>query len=97
MAEQRLERKVVSGIAWSFSEKLLTMVVQMVVSIIVARELMPEDFGVMAIMTFFTSVALAIVDSGFSQTLIRKESPTDSDYRTVLRFNLLMSIVLYFT
>lgn len=96
MAEQRLERKVASGIAWSFSEKLLTMVVQMVVSIIVARELMPEDFGVMAIMTFFTSVALAIVDSGFSQTLIRKESPTDSDYRTVLRFNLLMSIVLYF-
>ena len=72
------------------------MVVQMVVSIIVARELMPEDFGVMAIMTFFTSVALAIVDSGFSQTLIRKKSPTDSDYRTVLRFNLLMSIVLYF-
>lgn len=96
MAEQRLETKVVSGIAWSFSEKLLTMLIQMVVSIIVARELMPEDFGVMAIMTFFTSVALAIVDSGFSQTLIRKESPTDSDYRTVLRFNLLVSIVLYF-
>lgn len=95
MAEQRLESKVASGIAWSFSEKILTMLIQMVVSIIVARELMPEDFGVMAIMTFFTSVALAIVDSGFSQTLIRKESPTDSDYRTVLRFNLLMSIVLY--
>ena len=95
MAEQRLEHKVASGVAWSFSEKMLTMVIQMVVSIIVARELMPEDFGVMAIMTFFTSVALAIVDSGFSQTLIRKKSPTDSDYRTVLRFNLLMSIVLY--
>ena len=95
MAEQRLEHKVASGVAWSFSEKVLTMVIQMVVSIIVARELMPEDFGVMAIMTFFTSVALAIVDSGFSQTLIRKKSPTDSDYRTVLRFNLLMSIVLY--
>ena len=71
------------------------MVIQMVVSIIVARELMPEDFGVMAIMTFFTSVALAIVDSGFSQALIRKESPSDSDYRTVLCFNLAMSVVLY--
>ena len=95
MAEQRLETKVASGIAWSFSEKVLTMVIQMVVSIIVARELMPEDFGVMAIMTFFTSVALAIVDSGFSQALIRKESPSDSDYRTVLCFNLAMSVVLY--
>ena len=95
MAVKGLETKVASGIAWSFLEKVLTMVIQMVVSIIVARELMPEDFGVMAIMTFFTSVALAIVDSGFSQALIRKESPSDSDYRTVLYFNLAMSVVLY--
>ena len=95
MADKGLETKVASGIAWSFSEKILTMVIQMVVSIIVARELMPEDFGVMAIMTFFTSVALAIIDSGFSQALIRKESPSDSDYRTVLCFNLVMSVVLY--
>ena len=71
------------------------MVVQMVVSIIVARQLMPEDFGVMAIMTFFTSVALAIVDSGFSQTLIRKQSPTDEEYRTVLSFNIVISLALY--
>lgn len=95
MADKGLETKVASGIAWSFLEKILTMVIQMVVSIIVARELMPEDFGVMAIMTFFTSVALAIVDSGFSQALIRKEAPSDSDFRTVLYFNLAMSVVLY--
>ena len=92
---QRLEHKVASGVVWSLSEKLLSMVVQMVVSIIVARQLMPEDFGVMAIMTFFTSVALAIVDSGFSQTLIRKQSPTDEEYRTVLSFNIVISFALY--
>lgn len=91
----KLEHRVVSGVAWSFSEKLLSMVVQMVVSIIVARELAPADFGVMAILTFFTSVALTIVDSGFSQTLIRKERPTDGDYRSVLGFNVAMSAILY--
>lgn len=80
---------------WSFSEKLLTMIIQMVVSIVVARQLAPSDFGVMAIMTFFTSVALAIVDSGFSQTLIRKESPTDEEYRSVLTFNVVVSLLLY--
>ena len=53
------------------------------------------DFGVMAILTFFTSVALTIVDSGFSQTLIRKESPTDGEYRSVLGFNVAMSAILY--
>lgn len=94
MAE-KLEHRVVSGVAWSFSEKLLSMVVQMAVSIIVARQLAPTDFGVMAILTFFTSVALTIVDSGFSQTLIRKESPTDGEYRSVLGFNVVMSAILY--
>lgn len=95
MAEAKLEHKVVSGVAWSFSEKFLSMVVQMVVSIVVARQLAPDDFGIMAIMTFFTSVALAIVDSGFSQTLIRKPHPTDTEYRTVLGFNVVVSLVLY--
>lgn len=90
-----MERRVATGVAWSFSEKLLTMIIQMVVSIVVARELMPEDFGVMAIMTFFTSVALTIVDSGFSQTLIRKREPTDADYASVLSFNLITSAILY--
>ena len=94
MAE-KLEHRVVSGVAWSFMEKLLSMVVQMAVSIIVARQLAPTDFGVMAILTFFTSVALTIVDSGFSQTLIRKESPTDGEYRSVLGFNVAMSAILY--
>lgn len=84
-----------SGVAWSFSEKLLSMVVQMVVSIIVARQLMPSDFGIMAILTFFTSVALTIVDSGFSQTLIRKHNPTDREYRAVLGFNIGASLILY--
>lgn len=91
----RLEGKVVSGVAWSLSEKVFTMVLQMAVSIIIARRLMPDDFGVMAILTFFTSVALTIVDSGFSQTLIRKKSPTDEEYRSVLIFNVVTSLLLY--
>ena len=95
MEDTRLEYKVAKGVAWSFSEKLLSMGVQMVVSIIVARQLAPADFGVMAIMTFFTSVALAIVDSGFSQTLIRKANPTEEEYHSVLIFNIVVSLVLY--
>lgn len=71
------------------------MLLQLVVSIIVARMLAPEDFGVMAILTFFTAVALVVVDSGFSQTLLRKESPTNDDYKSVFTFNLAVSAVLY--
>ena len=71
MATQ-LRDKVATGVAWSVAEKLGSMLMQMVVSIVVARLLMPEDFGVMAILTFFTALLVVVVDSGFSQTLIRK-------------------------
>lgn len=94
MAEQ-LRDKVASGVAWSVAEKVGSMLLQMAVSIIVARLLMPEDFGVMAIMTFFTALALVVVDSGFSQTLIRKTAPTADDYKSVFFFNITISLVLY--
>ena len=93
--KSRLTDQVATGVAWSAAEKVCSMLLQMVVSIIVARLLSPEDFGVMAILTFFTAVALVVVDSGFSQTLLRKESPTDDDYKSVFLFNMIVSALLY--
>lgn len=93
--KSRLIDQVATGVAWSAAEKVCSMLLQLVVSIIVARMLAPEDFGVMAILTFFTAVALVVVDSGFSQTLLRKESPTNDDYKSVFTFNLAVSAVLY--
>ena len=95
MALGGLGHKVVSGVAWSFSEKLLSMVIQLAVSIIVARSLSPDDFGVMAILTFFTSVALTLVDSGFSQMLLRKQDAEQRDFKSVFLFNILSSVAIY--
>ncbi len=92
---EKLINRVATGVAWSATEKVCSMLLQMVVSIVVARLLSPEDFGVMAILTFFTAVALVVVDSGFSQTLLRKKEPTDDDYRSVFLFNVAVSLVLY--
>ena len=93
--KSRLIDQVATGVAWSTAEKVCSMLLQMVVSIIVARLLAPEDFGVMAILTFFTAVALVVVDSGFSQTLLRKKAPSGDDYKSVFVFNLAVSVVLY--
>ena len=93
--KSRLIDRVATGVAWSVTEKVCSMLLQMVVSIVVARLLAPEDFGVMAILTFFTAIALVVVDSGFSQILLRKEAPTNDDYKSVFFFNLLVSVVLY--
>lgn len=93
--KRRLIDQVATGVAWSTAEKVCSMLLQMVVSVVVARMLVPEDFGVMAILTFFTAVALVVVDSGFSQTLLRKKEPTNDDYKSVFLFNMAVSAVLY--
>ena len=90
-----LKDKVARGVAWSVAEKIGTMLLQAGVSIVVLRLLMPDDFGVVAILTAFAAFALAVVDSGFSQTLIRKAEPAPEDYGSVFRFNLGVSIALY--
>ncbi len=90
-----LRDKVASGVAWSLGEKLGTILLQMVVSIVVARLLMPDDVGLMALMTFFSSLALVVVDSGFLQMLIRKGDPAQGDYKSVFLFNVVVSWIVY--
>lgn len=90
-----LKDKVASGVAWSIGEKVGTSLLQMGVRIILLRLLMPDDLGVMAILMVFSTFALVVVDSGFSQTLIRKVDPSQEDYKSVFVFNMGASVVLY--
>ncbi|MDE7077307.1 MAG: oligosaccharide flippase family protein, partial [Alistipes sp.] len=90
-----LRERVARGVAWSIAEKIGTTLLQTGVSIVVLRLLMPDDFGVVAILTAFAAVAATVVDSGFSQALIRKAEPSDEDYRSVFLFNIGVSAVLY--
>lgn len=90
-----LRDRVASGVAWNMAEKAGSMLLQAVVSLIVLRLLLPEDLGIMAIPTVFSALALVVVDSGFSQTLIRKTEPTPQDYQSVFLFNVVVSLLLY--
>ena len=94
-AERQLIERVASGVAWSITEKVGSALLQAVVSIVVANRIMPMDMGIMAVLTFFTTLAQVVVDSGFSQTLIRKAAPTQADYKAVFRFNIVSSLTLY--
>ncbi len=90
-----LKERVTRGVAWSVGEKIGTMLLQAGVSIVVLRLLMPDDFGVVAILTALASLAVVVVDSGFSQTLIRRPAPSEEDYKSVFLFNVGVSLVLY--
>ena len=94
-AERQLVERVASGVVWSVTEKVGSALLQAVVSIVVANRIMPMDMGIMAVLTFFTTLAQVVVDSGFSQTLIRKATPSQADYKAVFRFNIVSSLTLY--
>ena len=59
------------------------------------RLLTREDFGLVAILTVFSTFALVVVDSGFSQTLVRRTAPGQEDFKSVFLFNVAVSVVLY--
>lgn len=79
---------------WSALENVTRLGVTFVVSIILARLLSPEEYGLIGILAIFIAIFNAIVDSGFTNALIRKQDATDTDYSTVFYTNLVLSVVL---
>lgn len=90
-----LGRKIVSGTVWAMVDKLGTMGIQFVVNIVLARLLMPADFGSIGMLAIFISVSQTLVDGGFGSALIQKKEPTQEDYSTIFYWNLFFSIGLY--
>ena len=87
--------KAVKGIIWSAVERFSTQGAQFVISIILARMIAPHDFGLLAMLTIFISVANIFVDSGFSSALVQKKERTEKDFSTVFYFNIVISILIY--
>ena len=92
---ESLKNKTVKGVGWSFIDNLSSSGITFLVGLILARLLTPSEYGIMAILTIFIAVSNSIVDSGFSNALIRKTDARRVDYNTVFLFNLLVSGLLY--
>ena len=95
MAEKGLKDKTVKGTFWSAADAFLGQGVMFVVGLVLARLLSPEEYGLIGIVLIFTTVMLGVVDSGFSNSLIRKKEVTDDDYCTLFYFNLAVSIAMF--
>lgn len=92
---ESLKNKTVKGVSWSFIDNLASSGISFLVGLVLARLLTPSEYGIMAIITIFIAVSNSIVDSGFSNALIRKTDAKRVDYNTVFIFNLIVSTVLY--
>jgi teichuronic acid exporter len=93
--EMSLAKKTVNGVLWNSFELFGGKAVQVVITIFLARILVPKDFGVIGLLAIFTELSKIILDSGFSQALIRKKDATQLDFSSVFYFNVSLGFVVY--
>ncbi|MBK9389747.1 MAG: oligosaccharide flippase family protein [Bacteroidetes bacterium] len=90
-----LKRKTIKGFFWSSLESILSQGLGIIFGIFLARMLSPDEFGLIGMITIFISISQVFVDSGLSQSLIRKQSCTTTDYSTIFWVNLVIGSLCY--
>ena len=90
-----LKNKIFSGLFWKFGERILAQGVSFAVSVVLSRLLLPDDYGVVAIVLIFINIANVFVTSGFSTALVQKKDATDVDFSTNFYCSLVMSLIVY--
>lgn len=95
MAEQSLKDKTVKGVGWSAVDSVLGQGITFIVGLVLARILSPSEYGLVGIVTIFITVFNAIIDSGFSEAVIRKKDSNNEDYNTMFITNMLLSIIMF--
>lgn len=92
---ESLKKQTISGIIWSGIERFSVQGIQFLIMIIMARLLTPKDYGLVGMLTVFIAIAQTLIDSGFSQALIRKQNRTETDNSTVFYFNIVVGLFIY--
>ena len=95
MPEDNLKTSVLSSLFWKFLERGGVSGVQFIVQIILARLLLPEDYGVIALIVVFIAISQTFVQSGLGTALIQKRKVTDADYSSVFYLSLGVALVFY--
>lgn len=87
--------QVASGLSWRFAERILAQLVSTLVSILLARQLMPGEYGAVALILVFINIANVFVTSGFGQSLIQDKNAGDVEFSTMTIVSVAVSVALY--
>ena len=96
MEKESLKLKTVSGLFWRFGERITAQTISFIVSVVLARMLMPEQYGIIAIVTIFINLANVFVTSGLGTSLVQKKEADDLDFSTMFWASFILSLFLYF-
>ena len=89
-------KRIKSGVIWSAIDKIAYSGMQLIINLILARLILPEEYALVAMISIFIAIGQTFIDSGFSQSLIHKQNMTNIDFSTVFYFNIAVSALLYF-
>lgn len=89
------KRKVFTNMIWRFLERVGAQLVSLIVNIILARLLSPNDYGTIALVMVFVNILSVFIDSGLGNALIQKKNADDLDFSTVFYINVSFCIILY--
>ena len=92
---ESLGYKAARGAIWATIDRFGSMAMQFAVNLILARILLPEDFGIIGMLTIFIIVSQILIEGGFGAALIQKKNPTQRDFSTILFWNIGFSVFLY--
>lgn len=93
--DSNTKSKVVKGFKWSSAQSFITQALQFVISIIIARQLLPSDYGILGMLAIFIGISSTFLNSGFGSALIQKKEASQADFSTAFYFNVGMGIFLY--
>ena len=89
------KKGIFNGLFWSYGERLSAQVVTLVVSIILARLIAPEEYGAIALVMVFITLANVLVTDGFGNALIQKKNADEIDFSTIFWFSEIFAVIIY--
>ena len=96
MQQKVNSKNVISGLFWSFGERITAQLVTFGITVILARILTPGDYGVISLILVFITLANVFVTNGFGESLIQKQDADENEYSTIFWCSFVFSVALYF-
>lgn len=93
--KENLGRQVASGLFWKFGERIIAQGVSFLISLVLARILLPEQYGTVSLVLVFINIANVFVSDGLGESLIQKRDSNDEDFSTMFFCSLITGVVLY--
>ena len=95
MNNNQLKHKAFNGVLWTSIQRFMSIFIQFISGIVLARLLTPDDYGCIGMLSIFMLLAASFIDGGFGSALIQKKQPTQEDYSTIFFWNLGLSLIIY--